>query len=165
MKTIPMFIITFLIVFTLVISVEYFSKLKVQPKDQVVNQVVVDGFVVTDMVSVSTHTVMDRISEIALNVAQSHTYVLGKFMCWDFSVALEKELLKNNYSAYIATGVVNCSTGYFDYDICERFGGVHHWVLLILNNKTIPIEATAGIIIPDDVYKSTYRQTDRTRIL
>jgi len=92
--------------------------------------------------------------QIAEQVANATKYDANTYNCQDFSRDLVKELRAFGYDAEVVTGWVNCSAGWFDKDICNRFGGRHSWVIL-----KIPIEATVGQTIePIDFYKKIYKE-------
>lgn len=91
---------------------------------------------------------IDKITTIAQRVAKLYSYrEYGPYWdCTKYSMDLVYELRKEGYSADRAYGVYTCTEP----------PGLHEWVVVSLNGKQIPIEATSGTIIPDDIYERCY---------
>jgi hypothetical protein len=91
---------------------------------------------------------IDKINQIAWAVANERNYTLGRYDCTQFSKRLVGELRDLGLRAY-------CRAGIFESDNKRT---PHTWVEV---NDTelgmIRIEATAGYIIPDDMYNESYR--------
>jgi hypothetical protein len=90
-------------------------------------------------------TDIELISEIALNVSQSHEYELNVFDCTDFSKELIKRLTAWNYKA-------DCIAGFNDNADYKP----HTWVEVELNGEYIQIEATTGEVIISQDKDSTF---------
>ena len=87
-----------------------------------------------------------QIEQTAQNVSRSHEYIQNKFDCTEFSQELVKQLQKQNISAYCVWGMYEDEDGIVS----------HLWVESLINNQTIPVEATGGFIIPQQIYKKYY---------
>ena len=73
-----------------------------------------------------------------------------KYNCWDYATDLRLALAKQNITSRIITGIVDCNSGLFNFNICKAFGGAHDW----LDVNGVWIEATSGELITD---RSGYR--------
>ena len=98
-----------------------------------------------------------EVSQIALDVADSHTYSKTYpkiYDCTDFSKELIKQLNKSGYQS-------KCLFGYY------KGKGLHTWVLVNINYDglfiQLPIESTSGELIGYDDYILNYRKISEGR--
>lgn len=97
----------------------------------------------------SNENVLEIIEETAINISDAREYKLGFYDCTQFSRDLVIALKEKNISAYCVTGFVKKSI--------KGFGGVGHtWVEVNLDGDIIPVEATGGYIIDEQVYEYYY---------
>jgi uncharacterized membrane protein YhdT len=93
--------------------------------------------------------ILEIIEETAINISDSREYKLGFYDCTQFSRDLVKALKEKNISAY-------CVSGFFKKNIQGFSGFGHTWVEVNLSDEIIPIEATGGYIIDEQVYEYYY---------
>lgn len=86
------------------------------------------------------------IKEIAVNVSNSHEYLLGVFDCEDYSKELVIRLRELNFNA-------TCEAGYTNYNISMP----HEWVRIDYNGEIIRIESVYGIILTDEYFTEHYQ--------
>jgi hypothetical protein len=91
-----------------------------------------------------------KIEQISLNIS-NHQYIKGYYDCTEFSISLWQELKKINISSYCVLGRIKENGKWYS----------HAWIEVIIDNQIIPIEATGGFIIPDDIYIANYRVLKR----
>ena len=100
---------------------------------------------------------MIKIITLALIVANSHTYsndYAYQYNCWDYSTDLKNALVNEGYEVYNIAGLYD-STCSKDFRLSNAKS--HAWVIVKINNTSIPIEATKGEIIPIEKYTNCYK--------
>lgn len=124
-------------VFTTIITVIFVLKLALISYPVQVNNIVYDY---------DKQKTMDLIENIAWNVSQAQEYKRGSYDCKNFSRDLVMNLSQNNLMAYCIWGYVNYNNSW----------SKHQWVEIIIDNQVIPLEATNGFIIDNQIYYSDY---------
>jgi len=85
---------------------------------------------------------------ILLEEAVAHNYVPNEYDCTEFSKAVIARLRLEGWAAELVHTKVNCSSGYFNEEVCEQFGGWHDFVRV----NAVYIEATSGRVILPSTY-------------
>jgi hypothetical protein len=102
---------------------------------------------------------LQLVKQLALQNAQEHKWVWGKFQCGDFTGQLSIKLWDNHIKMNMKAGKwFNNGDGTCSYYNQRHFKCKHYWLSVILENKTeINIETTTGNIIPSEEYKRNYK--------
>ena len=102
----------------------------------------------------------------ALQVAYSRPHEIYVFDCDDFSKLLVERLTEQDYNAYMEIsqdakdGYCNNITNLYEKYLLKRKAYCHAWVILNINGKEIPIEATTGLVIDPIKYYNKYLMND-----
>ncbi len=91
---------------------------------------------------------LEEVERIAYTVAHEREYQYQVYDCTSFSRTLVRRLTEKGYNA-------TCVYGYYIEN--SVWHPLHDWVLLYLDNKEYPIEATGGYFIDENTYNERYR--------
>jgi len=94
------------------------------------------------------------IEELAINVSESHEYQLHKFDCTDFSKELIVRLKEKGIES-------RCNFG----KLIGSEYPLHTWVVVLVGDIEIPVEATGGYIIDPSDYSDRYKTIKKNACL
>lgn len=124
----------------------------VEVDDNTVDKVTIYNFSQDYLTKNCENNILDKISIIAEQVADSHEYKLNVYDCTQFSEELVNRLNESGYGSY-------CVAGYLwelD-DQGHKFKKKYHtWVEVNTSYGVIPVEATRGYIIDSQTYINDY---------
>jgi len=93
--------------------------------------------------------VHDTFSLTIQGVAETHSYTADVYDCTEYSKETNRRLKEMGWRSSIINVNVDCDSGLFEEDICEKFNGRHE----IVKVQEIYIEAVDGVIIDPQNYE------------
>jgi hypothetical protein len=107
---------------------------------------------------VNPTTIQPQFLIIAQQVASNHTWEYKHFMCGDFANELVRKLRHEGITAFKVFGYWhNNGDGTCSALNKKRFDCKHFWVEVSTPYGLVPIEATTGKVIPQDIFRRDYK--------